>query len=82
MAEQRDLGTRLTGTTDLVDLLDRIVDRGAVISGDVVIGLAGIDLIRLDLNLLLISVQRLDDLQAGLDNHEHGGVSDREPGNA
>jgi hypothetical protein len=43
--------------TSLVDLLDRVVDRGAVVSGDVVISLAGIDLIRLDLRLLLIGVQ-------------------------
>ncbi|MFD2415129.1 gas vesicle protein GvpJ [Amycolatopsis pigmentata] len=40
----------------LVDLLDRVLDRGAVITGDVIISLAGIDLIRLDLRLLLGSV--------------------------
>ncbi|MEU5726983.1 gas vesicle protein GvpJ [Micromonospora sp. NPDC047738] len=82
MAERRELSTRLTGTNDLVELLDRIVDRGAVVSGDVVIALAGIDLIRLDLNLLLIAAQRLDDFQAGLDEPEQWGVSGREPGNA
>jgi hypothetical protein len=41
----------------LVDLLDRLVDGGVMISGDVVIALAGIDLIRLDLRALLIGVQ-------------------------
>jgi hypothetical protein len=41
----------------LVDLLDRVVDRGAVVSGDVIIQLAGIDLIRLDLRLLLIGIE-------------------------
>ncbi|MFS8102462.1 gas vesicle protein [Lentzea alba] len=40
----------------LVDLLDRVVHRGAVVRGDVVITLAGIELIRLDLRLLLIGV--------------------------
>lgn len=45
----------LTGTT-LVDLLDRVVDRGAVVTGDVIISLAGIDLMRLDLRLLLIGI--------------------------
>lgn len=40
-------------TTSLVDLLDRVVRRGAVIHGDVIISLAGVDLIRLDLRLLL-----------------------------
>jgi hypothetical protein len=41
----------------LVDLLDRLMDVGAVIAGDVVLALAGVDLMRLDLRLLLASVQ-------------------------
>ncbi|MEU7791280.1 gas vesicle protein GvpJ [Amycolatopsis sp. NPDC049159] len=36
----------------VADLLDRVVHRGAVVTGDVIISLAGIDLIRLDLLLL------------------------------
>lgn len=47
-----------TGTS-LVDLLDRVVDRGAVVSGDVIISLAGVDLIRLDLRLLLTGVHEV-----------------------
>ncbi len=43
----------------LVDLLDRVVDRGAVVHGDVIISLAGVDLIRLDLRLLLIAIESL-----------------------
>ena len=43
-------------TTSLVDLLDRLVHRGAVISGDVVISLADVDLIRLDLRLVLAAI--------------------------
>lgn len=43
-------------TEGLVDLLDRVVARGAVVNGDVIITLAGIDLIRLDLRLLLVSI--------------------------
>jgi len=41
----------------LVDLLDRVIDRGAVVTGDVLISLAGIDLIRLDLRLLLVAIE-------------------------
>jgi hypothetical protein len=53
--------TRRAGSAEpagggLVDLLDRVVARGAVVSGDVVISLAGVDLIRLDLRLLLVAV--------------------------
>jgi Gas vesicle protein len=46
-----------TGGTSLVELLDRVVHRGAYVGGDVVICLAGIDLVRLDLRLLLTAVQ-------------------------
>jgi hypothetical protein len=44
-------------TEGLVDLLDRVVHRGAVVNGDVIISLAGIDLIRLDLRLLLVATE-------------------------
>jgi Gas vesicle protein len=46
-----------TSGTSLVELLDRVVHRGAYVGGDVVISLAGIDLVRLDLRLLLTAVQ-------------------------
>ena len=46
-----------TSGTSLVELLDRVVHRGAYVDGDVVISLAGIDLVRLDLRLLLTAVQ-------------------------
>jgi hypothetical protein len=48
----------------LVDLLDRVVHRGAVLTGDVIISLAGIDLIRLDLRLLLSSIDTVLDTVA------------------
>jgi len=48
-------GTSSSGTS-LVELLDRVVHRGAYVSGDVTICLAGIDLVRLDLRLLLTAV--------------------------
>ena len=50
------LGGDSSGTS-LVELLDRVVHRGLYVSGDVVISLAGIDLVRLDLRLLLTAVQ-------------------------
>jgi hypothetical protein len=43
--------------TSLVDLLDRVVHRGVVVTGDLVVSLAGIDLLRLDLRLLLTGVR-------------------------
>lgn len=51
---------RHISTTSLVDLLDRVIAGGAAVSGDIIIALAGIDLIRLDLRLLLAPVDRSD----------------------
>ncbi|WP_284745695.1 gas vesicle protein GvpJ [Amycolatopsis sp. RTGN1] len=51
--------TEGAGLTSLVDLLDRVVARGAVVNGDVIITLAGVDLIRLDLRLLLAAVDEI-----------------------
>ena len=42
----------------LVDLLDRLLGTGVVIAGDVVISLAGIDLVQIRLNALITSVRR------------------------
>lgn len=45
------------GEIALVDLLDRLLGTGVVISGDVVISLAGIDLVQVKLNALITSVR-------------------------
>lgn len=41
----------------LLDLADRLLDKGVVISGDVVISVAGVDLVYLSLRALLASVE-------------------------
>ena len=41
----------------LCETLDRVLNTGVVITGDVVISVAGVDLIYLGLNLLLTSVE-------------------------
>ena len=56
MREQPGILGGDTRGTSLVELLDRVVHRGAYVSGDVTICLAGIDLVRLDLRLLLTAV--------------------------
>ncbi|MGY1729233.1 gas vesicle protein GvpJ [Geodermatophilus sp. SYSU D01062] len=57
MAERTGILGGDTRGTSLVELLDRVLQRGAYVGGDVVITLAGIDLVRLDLRLLLTAVQ-------------------------
>jgi hypothetical protein len=51
--------TQQLGDIGLVDLLDRVLDAGVVISGDIVLSLADIDLVYLNLRLLLGSVDTL-----------------------
>ena len=43
----------------LLDLVDRVVEKGAVVRGQVVLSVADVDLVKLDLNLLLASVDAL-----------------------
>jgi gas vesicle structural protein len=55
----------------LVEILDRALGAGIVISGDITISLADVDLVYLNLRLLLSSVGTI------LDGHDH--ASDPEP---
>jgi gas vesicle structural protein len=43
----------------LCDVLDRVLDQGAVASGEITLSLAGIDLVYLNLKLLLASSARM-----------------------
>ncbi|HEX7064561.1 MAG TPA: gas vesicle protein [Bacillales bacterium] len=43
----------------LIDILDVILDKGVAIKGDLMISIAGIDLVYLDLRVLIASVETL-----------------------
>ncbi|MEW9668980.1 gas vesicle protein GvpJ [Ammoniphilus sp. 3BR4] len=53
MKEEIDLNKEFT----LLDLLDGIIDTGAVVSGELIISVADIDLILIDLKLLISSIE-------------------------
>ena len=59
---------RASDQISLVDLLDRLLGTGVVLSGDVIISLAGVDLVQVRLNALITSVR---DEMAGI-IHETG----------
>jgi hypothetical protein len=44
----------------LVDLVDRLLERGVVLAGGATISVAGVDLIELRLNIVLASVDALE----------------------
>jgi hypothetical protein len=49
----------------LLDVVDNLLTRGVVLSGDAVVGLAGVDLIYLRLSVLLCAADRVaEDLSA------------------
>jgi hypothetical protein len=48
---------RALAETSLVDLLDRLLATGVVVTGEVTISIAGVDLVYLSLNALLASVR-------------------------
>lgn len=43
----------------LLDLVDHLIDKGCVLTGEVVLGLANVDLVYVELSLLLCSVDRI-----------------------
>jgi hypothetical protein len=47
----------------LLEVLDRVLDKGVVISGDIVISVADVDLIYLGLRVLLSSVETMERLR-------------------
>ena len=55
-AEHRALRERIT----LVELVDRVLNKGVVISGDITLSVAGVDLVYVGLRVLLASVATLE----------------------
>jgi hypothetical protein len=53
-------------TTDdsLLDLVDNLLNRGVVISGEVMLGLAGVDLVYVRLQAILCSADRVEQRHA------------------
>jgi hypothetical protein len=49
-----------TSEIPLVDIIDRLLERGVVLAGAATISVAGVDLIELRLNVVLASVDALD----------------------
>ncbi|GAA4097820.1 gas vesicle protein GvpJ [Nocardioides kongjuensis] len=49
--------TRDLAPVALVDLLDRLLGAGVVVAGDVVVSLAGVDLVEIRLQLLVTSIR-------------------------
>jgi hypothetical protein len=60
----------------LLDFVDRAVDHGVILAGDITIAVADIDLIYLGLQVLLASVERVEQLRVGRERAGGGEVRD------
>jgi hypothetical protein len=61
----------------LSDLINRVLDKGVVISANITIGIADVDLIQLDLRLLISSVTTLQKRMAKKRAEKRGHLSVR-----
>ncbi|MER5917162.1 gas vesicle protein [Streptomyces sp. NPDC001982] len=52
----------------LIDLLDRLLSGGVVLTGDVVLSIADIDLVRVSLRALIVSISAQNPSPMGTDN--------------
>ena len=52
----------VSGTTNLIDILDRVLDKGLVIAGDVRISLANVELLTIRIRLLVCSVDKAEQI--------------------
>src|SRR5271168_4247089 len=60
-----ELGVAPQRSTGLVDLLDRVLDKGLVIAGDVKVSLAEVELLTIRIRLIVCSIDKAE--QIGLD---------------
>ncbi|PYN23691.1 MAG: hypothetical protein DMD76_16575 [Candidatus Rokuibacteriota bacterium] len=73
----RDEARAIFATTDssLLEVIDNLLTKGVVLSGDVVLGIGGVDLIYARLSVLLCAVDRLLEVQGEMreDSRPQGG---------
>src|ERR1041384_4526939 len=59
----------VSGTANLLDILDRVLDKGLVIAGDIRVSLANVELLTVRIRLLVCSVDKAE--QIGLNWWKH-----------
>lgn len=62
----------------LLDVLDRLIDKGVVVNGRVLLSVADVDLVCLNLDVLLSAVETIENTQGGDGVHQPGGLRSSE----
>ena len=55
----------------LLDLLDRMLDKGVVLTGDITISVANVELVYVGLKVLLTSVEKMEQIRKGACQLDH-----------
>lgn len=64
-ASSRDLQSRSSAPESLADILERVLDKGVVIAGDIRVNLLDIELLTIKIRLLVVSVDKA--MEMGID---------------
>jgi hypothetical protein len=66
-------------STGLVDVLDRVLDKGLVVAGDIKVAVAEVELLTIRVRLVICSIDKAE--QVGLDwwKHDHHFVAGKAP---
>jgi len=67
--ESRRLAATKGGSSNLADLLERVLDKGIIIAGDITLCLGEIELLQIKIRLLIASVDKARDM--GIDWWQH-----------
>lgn len=78
MAEGERSGAVAARSTGLVDILDRVLDKGLVVAGDIKISLANVELLTIQIRLLVCSIDKAE--QIGLNWWRYDTALSRAPG--
>jgi hypothetical protein len=77
MTDLVSTGVRRSNNVTLVDALDKVLEKGAVINGDMVISVADVNLVFLGLRLILTSVSKAEEVSGkNLGNPDNGLTSE------
>jgi hypothetical protein len=55
-------GISPTPTTSIIDILDRVLDKGLVVAGDISISLANVELLTIRIRLLVCSIDKAEQI--------------------
>ncbi len=69
-------------TTNLIDILDRVLDKGLVVAGDISVSLANVELLTIRIRLLVCSIDKAEQIGLNWWRHDRYLVQPSEPADA